>query len=83
MTPEEKQVIIDKALELGFKKLDWLQFYGFYFYSYKIKEGERLVIEEHPTRMCLNIVYKGKRDKLFGELENKEHLETLFNAITS
>lgn len=75
MTTEEKQAIIDKALELGFKENETS-------YFFKIEEQKELWIHVYSTRMAIYILdrYEAIQLRL---LTSKEQLETLFNAIVS
>ena len=74
MTPEEKQAIIDKAIELGFKK-------GYYsFYVYDGYEENNLFIDGNDCYFSIGInITTSSSVKV---LKSPEDLENLFNAIT-
>lgn len=77
MTPEEKQAIIDKALELGFKMIDIFLFCDLYIYEV----GNINIGFSDPEFIFRHIVNKEaiKEEKI----TSPSDLETLFKAIVS
>lgn len=71
MTPEEKQAIIDKAFDLGFKKHRGMRMYS----------NDRQDVLIYSTKPCFYFARfeDGYRDSV--EINTPEQLETIFDAL--
>lgn len=77
MTPEEKQAIIRKCIELGFERVSFANLK----YDLPFGLGNRLDFDQSDLE--LGIISKGHAYVPIRKIKSPSDLETLFNAIVS